>query len=164
MLKLSSLSATPSTPTVDAAAAEEAAIAGALQQLLQDQAASAFQLGHMAAINMTAAALLSRQSSLSSLLSILHTAQAADESGVTAQLASGRFIAGDSGVGAYQFLSVGVRHCMMLVTSSCKLASEQMSNWNSPEHISPKAALVADCPEANPRGPQRRLDIRAFTV
>ena len=118
VLELSSLSATPSTPTVDTAAAEEAAIAGALQQLLQDQAASAFQLGQMAAINMTAAALLSRQSSLSSLLSILHSAQAAAASSVAAQLASGRLIAGDSGVSAHQFLSVGVRNCTMLVTST----------------------------------------------
>ena len=87
VLKLSALSVTTSTPTVDTAAAEEAAIAGALQQLLQDQAASALQLGQMAAINMTAAALLSRQSSLASLLNTLHSAQAAAEYGLAAELA-----------------------------------------------------------------------------
>ena len=96
VLDLSSLNATLGTPAVDTAAAEEAAIAGALQQLLQDQATSALQLGQMAAINMTAAALLSRQSSLSSLLSTLDNAQAAAERGLGAQLASGRLIAGDS--------------------------------------------------------------------
>lgn len=116
VLDLSSLNATLGTPAVDTAAAEEAAIAGALQQLLQDQATSALQLGQMAAINMTAAALLSRQSSLSSLLSTLDNAQAAAERGLAAQLASGRLVAGDSGGSAYQFYSVGVRHFMMLVT------------------------------------------------
>ena len=138
VLRLSALSVTPSTPTVDTTAAEEAAIAGALQQLLQAQAASAFQLGQMAATNMTAAALLSRQSSLSSLLSTLRSAQAAAERGVAAQLVSGRLMAGDSGVSAYQFLSVGVRHCMTLMTLTCKLAFSRCV-IDRREHSSSKA-------------------------